>query len=195
MKQVKTVEIQPANIEQLKVTIEGDSLLFNKMSNDVKELLSTYWKGTKDVKGKKLNRNKLEKDICKEKTYFTEKGKPGIPASAVKKAIYLLAYHKDKGLGAKVKGGIQVKGDILPIKYKKETVHKAMGRVQRVPMELVRPQFTDWSCDLTIQYDADEFDAGSVLNLLNMAGYRMGIGAWRPQCNGTHGTFTVKANK
>ena len=44
----------------------------------------------------------------------------------------------------------------------------------------VRPMWRRWSCNLRVQYDADQFSVTGVLNLLSRAGQQVGICEGRP---------------
>jgi hypothetical protein len=43
-----------------------------------------------------------------------------------------------------------------------------------------RPMWKNWSADISIQYDADQFREEDVVNLLNRAGMQVGVGEGRP---------------
>jgi hypothetical protein len=58
-----------------------------------------------------------------------------------------------------------------------------------------RPQYREWACVLRIKYDADQFSATDVINLLTRVGAQVGIGAGRPDSKSSAGcgwgTFEV----
>lgn len=60
----------------------------------------------------------------------------------------------------------------------------------------VRPMWRVWSVRVRIRYDADQFSAEEIVNLLNRAGMQVGIGEGRPfskQSDGLgFGTFRIK---
>lgn len=60
----------------------------------------------------------------------------------------------------------------------------------------VRPLWREWSADVRIRFDEDQFTVSDVVNLLSRAGQQVGIGEGRPfsrQSNGLgFGLFTVK---
>lgn len=59
-----------------------------------------------------------------------------------------------------------------------------------------RPMWREWSIDLRVRYDADQFTATDVANLLERAGQQVGIGEGRPFSKNSagmgYGTFTVR---
>ena len=60
----------------------------------------------------------------------------------------------------------------------------------------VRPLWREWSADVRVRFDEDQFTASDVVNLLSRAGQQVGIGEGRPfsrQSNGMgFGLFTVE---
>jgi hypothetical protein len=55
-----------------------------------------------------------------------------------------------------------------------------------------RPQFTPWEIDLTLVYNERVISAEQLINLVEIAGFGVGVGDWRPECNGEFGCFRVK---
>jgi len=60
----------------------------------------------------------------------------------------------------------------------------------------IRPMWREWSCDVTLEFDADMIEASGVVNLLDRAGRQVGIGEGRPFSKNSvgqgWGTFTVE---
>lgn len=54
-----------------------------------------------------------------------------------------------------------------------------------------RAQFWPWSASLTIRINAAILSAAEMANLLNNAGFGVGIGEWRPERDGQNGMFHV----
>jgi hypothetical protein len=58
-----------------------------------------------------------------------------------------------------------------------------------------RPRFDDWSCRFTLEFDSlliKISDARIIVDILNDGGNRMGVGDYRPDCNGPFGRFRVR---
>jgi len=53
-----------------------------------------------------------------------------------------------------------------------------------------RPMYEDWTASLKIQYIPNLIDLGSIVALVD-AGGTNGIGEWRPEKNGSYGTYEV----
>jgi hypothetical protein len=54
-----------------------------------------------------------------------------------------------------------------------------------------RAEFLQWACQLVIRYNARVLSAEQVVNLLNTAGFAVGVGEWRSEKDGSHGLFSV----
>ncbi len=55
-----------------------------------------------------------------------------------------------------------------------------------------RAQYDDWTAELMLTFDRAFLSEAEVVNLMNRAGWGVGVGAWRPEKSGTFGTFKVE---
>ena len=139
-----------------------------------------------------------EEDKVKVKFYYDEKGKYGIPARAfynsmIRASSYLFEI-KSGGM-RNIKEGINIKGNIIPLKYKKVEVLTHWGRtagMSGAPRKIMRNAFNDWSCELEIEYNKSNLSAEQIINVLNWAGFHIGVGGFRKEKTGNFGNFVVK---
>jgi hypothetical protein len=54
-----------------------------------------------------------------------------------------------------------------------------------------RPEFKQWKMPVTLKFNAAVISVEQIANLLNTAGFGVGIGEWRPEKNGSYGRFHV----
>lgn len=54
-----------------------------------------------------------------------------------------------------------------------------------------RAEFPKWFTRILVRYNANVLSPAQILNLLNTAGFAVGIGEWRPEKNGQYGLFHV----
>jgi len=54
-----------------------------------------------------------------------------------------------------------------------------------------RPDFSEWSCNVVVQYDETVLKLNHVVELMRRAGFGVGIGEWRPEKGGQWGSFDV----
>jgi len=203
MQKQKVIEIPRLNTPTVKVKLEcihGSTLLMQKMSEDIKkELDEKYGRtGKSKLKGRQEKKQLTDKDVVEGKTWKTSDGKIGFPASGFQKALLSMAKLKElEGVSGKlISGSVKILGNIIPIKYKKTVVREDWGKASGMtgaPMKILRPEFTDWSCELQIMYDESMISLDQIINLFNKAGFYMGIGSWRPgeSGGGNHGMFQV----
>jgi hypothetical protein len=106
---------------------------------------------------------------------------------------------KEQGGMRIVREGITILGDrILPLVYKKELMNYDWGRqsgMTRAPCKIIRPQFNDWSCELTIMFNRSMISPEQILNILNWAGFHIGVGSFRKEKSGDYGLFEVNIKK
>lgn len=66
--------------------------------------------------------------------------------------------------------------------------------VQKQGIIRARPKFNEWSCTFTIEYDPVLVpEPKLIVDILQDAGGRIGIGDYRPKCNGWFGRFGVRS--
>ncbi len=56
----------------------------------------------------------------------------------------------------------------------------------------IRAEFPEWSTQIRVQYNTLVLSPQQIIHLLNVAGFGVGVGEWRPEKNGNFGQFTVE---
>lgn len=190
-KKVVEIKTSPIKVETMTVRIKGESpLLMEKFSDRTRQQLVNVITG----KGREKNKNRDLNVEVQEKIHKLPNGKPGLPCTAFKRAMVEASVYVEGMDKKRVRGSVYVIGDLTPLKYKKMTVHKCLGRdagINRAPREIWRPQFHDWECELSIRYNAAQVTPNNIVELLKVSGFSMGVGGWRPQCDGSFGMFNV----
>lgn len=54
-----------------------------------------------------------------------------------------------------------------------------------------RGEFPDWHAKLLVRYNANVLSESQILNIINVAGFGVGVGEWRPEKEGINGMFHV----
>lgn len=54
-----------------------------------------------------------------------------------------------------------------------------------------RAEFPDWHARLLVRFNANVLSEAQILNLINTAGFAVGVGEWRPERDGAYGMFHV----
>ena len=139
-----------------------------------------------------------EEEKVKAKFYYTEDEEIGIPARAIYNSmIRASSYLFDIKQGGmrNVKEGVTIVGDILPLKFKKQKILTHWGRTSGMkgsPRKIMRNAFEDWSVEVTIQFNEANLSAEQIVNVLNWAGFHIGVGGFRKEKTGNFGAFHIE---
>jgi len=188
------VNVMPLNLGTLKLKIVGDTPYMPEPMDMA--VLERYDKKKSKQSYKKDDISEEEK--VKEKYYFTDDGKKGIPARAFYNAmIRASSYLFDKKDGGmrNIKEGILITGNVLPLEYKKEEVVEHWGRMSgqtKAPRKILRNAFYDWKTTVEVRYNQSQLSPEQVFNILNWAGFHIGVGAFRKERTGNYGMFHVE---
>lgn len=173
------VKLESLNTNTIKVPIVGKTpLLMDRMPEEVKHEILAKQAGISKSNKKKVRDTKKETMSA---IHYTHSGKIGFPSAGFKKGMMdCTSFVGDKFFSKKLVQGIMIvnaEDGLIPIKFKKQDVleHSVKGQTK------FTPQFHNWSCELTIQFDANNLCAEDITRLLNYAGFYTGIGAWRPR--------------
>lgn len=210
-KEEEVIELKPINIQFMDVTIEGDGdIVLNKM-NDVcaKSLIDIRKDKAKDTE----KPNMWEEVITslhwfngKPETFTEESlaqcldprnNAPCITAFGLKKsfgdavvrneiATYATKFHNGMNIIAK--------GGLIPITFAEHYIDEKLMSPQKGRPVLVRlNRFSGWKATFTVQYTGMVYSAEQIINIINMAGFGLGIGSGRSSGYGRYHVSDVKA--
>jgi hypothetical protein len=188
------MRLKPIHIEVMQFTVQGLS-----------PLISHAWseKALRMIRDKKAGRKTKERSVCdpdqefKDAAYYTENGGYGIPIMALKSAI-ISASHKDIGIEKTlVRKALFFRcvdaGGIVPIRCSEPVMREDCVRVGMGSTDIrYRPEFRDWEMDVVCEVDTEMLRVEDLMNLVDRAGFGVGIGEWRPEKGGEFGRFRVK---
>jgi len=145
-------------------------------------------KGTAPRKERNLD---VEYEAC---FYRDRNGDYAIPGSAFKSALKTAAIAVEGLDGTTVKRHVRILEEMCKLEYdevvRREDAVRQGGKT-RAPDIRHRPEFLGWSTKITVQFDMEVMPKQAVLNLLARAGFTVGVGDWRPDKGGDHGTFMI----
>lgn len=187
------IELKPINKKMVTIKIIGDSpLIVHAWSAKAKkEMLD---KQMKKAKGPKVAKNP-EQDY-EDAFYRLANGKPGFPTIGIKAAAVSAAGRFADGMKmTEVKGSFHILGELVEIKGEPK-MREDMVRIGMGTADIrYRPEFTEWTADLLVQYNPDAISLEQIVNILNLAGFGVGIGEWRVEKDGHYGMFHVADGK
>ena len=132
-------------------------------------------------------------------TYRKADGQYAIPAMAFKASL-IGAAHKDMGIEKTlVRKALFIKADndlLIPIECDAPIMREDIVRVGAGAADLrYRPEFSWWRTSVTFIFDSELLKPDDIINLINRAGFSVGICEWRPEKAGEFGRFTVDSTQ
>ena len=203
---MEVLEIKEVKPQTITIHIEGDTdLVLNKM-NDVttRQLVDAR----KD-KAKKIETPNMWEEIIT--AIHWRDGKPtdysedGLFEALMNNAPCLTAFGLKKSFGeAVVRLGIDTystkfdasvniisSAGLVPIKFTEHVIdEKLMSPKKGAPILVHLNRFIGWSADITISYIDSVYSSEQLINIVNLAGFGIGIGSGRRSCG--YGRYHVK---
>jgi hypothetical protein len=190
------IELPALNIQRTRITLVGDSpLVCHKWADKAKQMMLD--KQMKRAKGAKSAKDP-EQDFW-DSLYILkyDAGRDvakmvfGFPAVAFKTAAVDACSHIDGVTKVEARGAFHVVGEHVVITGT-PTPREDMVRIGMGTADIrYRGEFREWSAVLDFRYNANVLSVEQVVNLLNTAGFAIGVGEWRPQKDGSMGMFHV----
>jgi len=199
------IELPALNIGLMEVTLIGDSpLIVHAWSAKAKkEMLDKQMKRAKAAKEPKDPKADFEASM-----YRLSDGGYGFPSVAFKDAAVTAgtsvagltkiaarqAFHilgEDADIAGAFEGS-KSRVNLARIEGDAPTMREDMVRVGMGTADLrYRPEFAEWHTKLLVRYNVNVLSEAQILNLLNVAGFAVGVGEWRPEKDGQYGMFHV----
>ena len=86
------------------------------------------------------------------------------------------------------------KSGLVPIKFSEHSIdEKLMSPKKGSPVLVHLNRFTGWSATFTISYMENVYSAEQIINIINIAGFGLGIGSGRTRGFGRYHVENVKA--
>jgi hypothetical protein len=199
------IELPKLNVQIMEVTLIGDSpLIVHAWSMKAKkEMLD---KQTKKAKGAREAKDPNADFLAS--MYRLADGGHGFPSVAFKNAAVTAgtsvagitkvaarqAFHI-LGEDADVKGafdGSKSRVNLVRIEGAEPEIREDMVRVGMGTADLrYRAEYSGWHAKILVRFNANVLSPEQILNLLNTAGFAVGVGEWRPEKDGQSGLFHV----
>lgn len=199
------IELPELRIGIMEVTLIGDSpLIVHAWSAKAKkEMLDKQMKKAKSAKEAKDPAADFEASM-----YRLADGGYGFPSVAFKNAAVTAgtsvagltkiqarqAFHI-LGEDADIAGafdGSKSRVNLVRIDGGEPAMREDMVRVGMGTADLrYRPEFANWRARILVRYNQGVLSEAQILNLLNVAGFAVGVGEWRPEKDGQYGMFHV----
>lgn len=213
MKKEQVITIRPIEVKYATVFVEGDSeLILNKMNARQRRRIIAEQTGTKVIDEVpnfwEDAITAIHWDIpipvkdtykeCTEETmkYMLENGKPQISTFGFRASLGdAVVRNKIDQYGTKIKNAVNAVNPYEPITY---VNHYIAEEVINLPgkksskMVVYLNHFTGWRSQFHISYTENVFSLEQIINIINMAGFGIGIGSGRPNGYGRYHVVDVK---
>ena len=188
------IELKNLDIQKVKIPIRGMSnLIMHRWDEKAKKMMLD-----RQMKKTVKKESKDPETQFKASVYFIEKEQLGFPADAFKAAMVRGAKQlglvmTDMRTGFFIHGVYSSKEDreLVPIKgtlSMREDMVRLNGSVSDIRY---RGQVSNWKAELEISFNASVISADHIVNMINAAGYGVGVGEWRPEKGGMFGRFEI----
>ncbi len=187
------VKLEPMKRSKVRLRIVGISPLIQHQWSQKAITMMKEKQAGKKTKNRAVRDPEKE---CEDATYRTVDGEYGVPAMAIKSAICSAA-HKDIGVEKTlVKKALFIEckdaGMVVPMDCDEPEMGEDMVRVGMGSADIrYRPYFHRWAVDMEWELATDYLQVGDLVNLIDRAGFGIGIGEWRPEKGGEYGRFRV----
>jgi len=192
MPEALKIALPKIDIRRMEATVIGDSpLICHAWSTKSKKmLLDKQMKRAKQAKEARDPEAELE--AC---FYRLPDGRFGMPAAAFKHAMVGACRFADNLKMTELRGALHVVGELVPIEGE-PTPREDIVRIGIGVADIrFRPEFREWKATLAIDFNAAVISPEQIINLLTLAGFGVGIGEWRPECDGQYGRFHVQTEE
>lgn len=174
---------------EIVVRVRGSApLLMHKFSEKSRKEMLDKMQGK--AKAAKRDIRDPERDY-NESMYIREDSSYGFPALAFKNAVVTAA--NDAGIQKVLaRRAFRVIGDEFVKIEGEPTMREDTVRVGMGSTDLrYRAEFKKWSTDIRLVFNEGVISLEQLINLFRIAGFGVGVGDWRPERNGMHGTWEV----
>lgn len=185
------IELPALNIQTVQLLLIGDSpLIVHAWSEKAKrQMLDKQMQ--RASKAKPAKDPEADYEAC---FYRTPSGAYGFPAIGLKSAMVSACRFVDAKMTV-ARGAFHIDAEMLEVigdpRPREDMVRVGMGTADI----RYRPEFVDWRMPATIKFNASAMSAEQIANLINTAGFGVGIGEWRPEKNGSYGRFHVASSE
>jgi hypothetical protein len=209
MKKENVITIEPILIKHATICIEGDGdLVLNKMNarnartlsaddrKKIKEvpniwediITAIHWRDGYPVQDtyKELTEEHLQKMLAENAPCITGFGlKKSWGQAVVRNEIDTYA--------TKFDNAVNVVSALVPIKFAEHYVdEKLMSPKRGAPLPVLLNRFTGWSAEIPIIYTEHVYSLEMIVNIINMAGFGLGIGSGRTSGYGRYHVSDIK---
>lgn len=188
-KEKEVVKIPAMDIQVFRFRLVGDSpLICHQFPAKVRDRISSKQQGEAQPEKKPLD---PRQDYLDSLYPMPDGDGYGFPAQAFKLAAVEACTSVREMTKIKASQAFQMMGDLVKIHGEPEMRCDTV-RVNKAGVPRYRGAFNEWYVDVDVRLNVRVLTKAELLNLLNVAGFAVGVGEWRPQRKGNKGMFHVE---
>jgi hypothetical protein len=187
-----SLDIPMLNIQRMEVLLIGDTpLIMHKWSEKAKKEMRDKQTGkARAAKGAKDPERDFQESIYRLPGVKKGERDYAFPAIAFKDAAVTACTSIGGVTKVAARQAFHVEGEYVAILGSEPRMREDMVRVGMGTADLrYRAEFFPWFAKIRIAHNANVMSAEQIVNMLNAAGFGVGIGDWRPEKNGQNGRF------
>lgn len=188
------------------VPIRGlESLIVHRFSDKNEEMIRAKQAG--EARDKKAPRNPEQEYL--DSMYEISPGRYGFPSTGFKKSAVSACRYVDGISMSFAKGAFHILGSFVEIlsddppkivnveederfaKPQMRTDIVRIGGMTKVADLRYRGEFVKWGANLRILYNSAVINLQQLFHLINVSGFAIGVGEWRPERGGPHGMYEI----
>lgn len=181
------ISVPKLELSMIQVRLRGtSSLIVNRFSEKARKQMLDKQTGRASA-----GRSKKDPEADYQASlYKLPDGKFGFPALAFKNAAVTACTSTGKMITKiSARQAFHVLGEYVVIEGT-PTMREDVVRLPSGGTDIrFRGEFLKWSTLLTIKYNVRALSSEQIMNLLNLAGFAVGVGEWRSEKDGNHGMF------
>jgi hypothetical protein len=90
-----------------------------------------------------------------------------------------------------LRGAFRIDGELIPIKGD-PAIREDMVRLQGSKPDIrFRAEFSPWGAVIPVRHNESAISVEQIAKILEIAGFSVGVGEWRPEKNGQHGCWEI----
>jgi hypothetical protein len=189
-KKSKTIQLPAIKLGVMRVTIAGitDLIMHAWDEKVLKQMADKQQHNATESKGARVPDEEFEAA-----KYRDEKGRDCLLACAIKKAIVAAARVDDTKKMTELRQSVFVRGERIPIEYEECIMRQDAVRLKGTAGIRYRPAYRQWKATFEIEWLISQMSAEQMLNLVQIAGFSVGIHEWRPERSGEFGRFRLES--
>lgn len=187
-KATKEITIPKLHVARLNVRIEGTTPLIAHRFTAEKTIHGSE-------SGTTLKRPPRDPEVeMNAARYVLEDGGDGFPAIGIKRAMVSAGQRFAEAKGTELNGSFSIPSVLVRLIANEPTMRTdrvVLSGPSRTTSVAYRPMYDPWAIEFLLQYTMEFVSPDQLINLLNLAGFTVGLGDWRVEKKGSFGQFTV----